>query len=274
MTRGAFGRSQRRAAKLAYLAESSQEPESLIRARYLRQEYIKFFKTEDGRKFVRTFGKTIPIKGNEKTRYLERWEYEHDVDFGDPATLSRASIIDHPIEHIEPQRKSAELDGIDHETIALATATFESAMRWCMDGIGLVQKGSRSAIVIAAMRPDLRNGLELDLELEILFLSATSGLNGAMALSGKMYGRVLEWLRRGDRISELGERIMILFYVLRPDLIEGSTLAQLGAISNKTRQAKDKLTNCLRDTYDGLKARTMRADVTRARCRIAQLAAA
>jgi hypothetical protein len=31
--------------------------------------------------------------------------------------------------------------------------------------------------------------------------------------------------------------------------------AALGRISNKTRQAKDKLANCLRDTYSGIKAR-------------------
>jgi hypothetical protein len=122
------------------------------------------------------------------------------------------------------------------------------------------------------MRPDLGAGLYIDKRAARLFAAAAGQANGAVELSGRLFGPVLEWLRRGDRTSELGERIMVLFYVLRPDLIGESTLATLGRISNKTRQAKDKLANCLRDTYSGIKARSMRGDVTRVRCRNSQLA--
>jgi hypothetical protein len=144
-------------------------------------------------------------------------------------------------------------------------------MRWCIECPGLVSKGLRSSIVISIMRPDLSFGLIIDKKAARIFKKANADANGAMEMTGWLFGPVLEWLRRGDRVSELGERIMVLFYVLRPDLIGESTLAALGSVSNKTRQAKDKLANCLRDTYSGIKARAMRGDVTRARCRESQL---
>jgi hypothetical protein len=163
------------------------------------------------------------------------------------------------------------MDGVTREEIKAATEIFETSMRWCIEIAGLVDKGRRSAIVISIMRPDLGAGLSVDKRAARIFIKANAGANGAMELTGRLFGPVLEWLRRGDRVSELGERIMVLFYVLRPDLIGESTLAALGSVSNKTRQAKDKLANCLRDTYSGIKARAMRGDVTRARCRDSQL---
>jgi hypothetical protein len=179
--------------------------------------------------------------------------------------------LDHPIDHIEPVESFRPLGGVTLEEIRLATEIFETSMRWCLDVSGLVDKGRRVMIVISIMKPDLRFGLIIDKKAARLFTKANAGANGSMELTGSLFGPVLEWLRRGDRVSELGERIMVLFYVLRPDLIGESTLAALGSVSNKTRQAKDKLANCLRDTYSGIKARAMRGDVTRARCRESQL---
>lgn len=182
-------------------------------------------------------------------------------------------MLDHPVDHIEPDPDTGSaLDGITREDVKVATAIFESSMRWCIDGTGLVAKGQRSLIVISILRPDLGAGLRLDKNSLRVFKSAMASANGGVELSGRLFGPVLEWLRRGDRVSELGERIMVLFYVLRPDLIGESTLATLGKLSNKTRQAKDKLANCLRDTYSGIKARSMRGDITRTRCRNSQLA--
>jgi hypothetical protein len=123
------------------------------------------------------------------------------------------------------------------------------------------------------MHPDLGRGLYIEPRAAKIFLGAIAGTNGEVELAGKLFEAILEWLRQGtDRASQRGERTMILFYVLRPDLIGESTLASLGRISNKTRQAKDKLANCLRDSFSGIKARTMRGDATRIRCRNSQLA--
>jgi hypothetical protein len=270
--RGVCESPKKRAARAAFIARSCEQGNELTRERQLRQSYTKFFRTEDGRKFSREFGKSIPSNNN-GSRPARGGGGEDALDFCDPADLPQASVTDHPVEHIEPTLNAgAQMDGISFEEIKSATATFEATMRWCIDGEGLVAKGLRSSIVISTMRVDLRNGLKIDKELERFFLRANQSANGAMELSGRLFGPVLEWLRRGDKISELGERIMVLFYVLRPDLIGENTLAALGRISNKTRQAKDKLANCLRDTYSGIKARAMRGDITRTRCRESQLA--
>ena len=231
----------------------------------IRQAYTEFFKTDDGRSFANSFGKSIPISNG----------YRHgvqEIDFCDPADLPRSSMMDHPIDHIEQIENFSPLDGITSEEIKLATAIFESSMRWCIDGTGLVGIGLRCSIVISTMHPDLGRGLYIDRKTALLFSRANPGQNGAFELAGRLFEPVLEWLRQGTRrASERGERIMILFYVLRPDLIGESTLASLGKISNKTRQAKDKLANCLRDNFSGIKARSMRGDVTRIRCRNSQL---
>lgn len=234
----------------------------------LRQEYAKFFKTEDGRAFARDFGKSIPVHQSQHRRYSNG---EADIDFCDPADLPRSSVIDHPIDHIEPLEHFRPLDGFSREEIRQATDIFESSMRWCIEISGLVDKGRRCEIVISIMRPDLSVGLKIDKKAARIFRQANVVVNGAFESTGRLYGPILEWLRRGERVSELGERILILFYVLRPDLIGESTLAELGKFSNKTRQAKDKLANCLRDTYSGIKARAMRGDITRTRCRQSQL---
>jgi len=245
----------------------------------LRQAYTEFFKTDDGRSFARSFGKSMPVNygypGSIKRHNLDRFARflrgEAGLNFCDPADLPRASIIDHPIDHIEPRENFSSLDGITSEEIKSAAAIFESSMRWCIDGVGLVAIGLRTSIVISIMHPDLGRGLHIDKATARIFSRANPD-SAAFELAGRLFEPVLEWLRQGThRASERGERIMILFYVLRPDLIGESTLASLGKISNKTRQAKDKLANCLRDNFSGIKARAMRGDMTRIRCRNSQL---
>jgi hypothetical protein len=233
----------------------------------LRQAYTEFFKTDDGRSFTRSFGKSIPISNG-----YRRGPLVEEIDFCDPADLPRCSMIDHPIDHIESEENFSSLEGITSDDIKSATAIFESSMRWCIDGVGLVGIGLRTSIVISCLHPDLGRGLHIDKGMARIFLRGNPD-SAAFELAGGLYEPVLEWLRQGTRrASELGERVMILFYVLRPDLIGESTLASLGRISNKTRQAKDKLANCLRDNFCGIKARAMRGEMTRIRCRNSQLA--
>jgi hypothetical protein len=142
VTRGVCQSPQRRAAKLAFLAESSRQGNELTKERQLRQAYTKFFKTEDGRAFARSFGRSIPINGPHRPTGAG----EDSIDFCDPADLARASVLDDPIDHIEPPADSGSaLDRVTREDVKSATAIFESSMRWCIDGVGLVHKGQRSA---------------------------------------------------------------------------------------------------------------------------------
>jgi hypothetical protein len=226
----------------------------------LRQEYSKFFKTEDGRAFTRSFGKSIPFSNGYRRNQAD------SIDFCDPADLPQSSMIDDPIDHIDPEENFSRLDGFTPEEIKAAVTIFETSMRWCLDAVGLVEIGLRTSIVISTMCPRLGRGLYIDSAGALLFSEANREANGTLGLAGSLFGPVLEWLRHDTHCaSERGERVMVLFYVLRPDLIGGSTLASLGRMRNKTRQAKDKLANCLRD-HSGIKARAMRAVLTRIRC--------
>ena len=84
--------------------------------------------------------------------------------------------------------------------------------------------------------------------------------------TGDIFGRVLEWVRRGTTISEIGERLCLVAYVVRPTMMGSPTLHQLGEVMNKTRQAKDKLASCLRDTFAGIRAAAQRGEYTRDKC--------
>jgi hypothetical protein len=236
----------------------------LTRQQQLREAYTSFFKTRDGAAFTHSFGKSIPSSNG---WYRPGGNGEAAIDFCDPCTLPQSSVIDHPLDHVEPAEEFAPLDGLNPADVKTAVAIFEASMRWCIDGQDLVHKGLRSSIVISALRPDLGAGLKIDRQAARIFRAANASANGSLELTGRLFGASLEWLRRGARVSELGERITVLCYILRPDLIDKSTLAELANLSKKTRQAHDKLANSLRDTFRGLKARTQRGESTRIRCR-------
>jgi hypothetical protein len=264
-TRGAFGGPAKLAAKNAFLAESAREAIRIANERRLKREYARFYATTAGKEFAKQYGKSYhywprraPNGGNS------------EVEFHDPADLPESSVFDHPIEHIEPKPESSYLEGgIDVAEMILISDTFRRAFQWALEGAGLVEKGLRCNICIARMRPDTSLGLTIDRPLAKIFDRRFK--SESLRITGLHYNRIIEWLRRGDPISARGERVYLLAYTLWPALINASTLATLGQMNNKTRQAKDKLANCLRDTFSGIKALAMRNDITRTRCRISQL---
>ncbi len=272
-TKGAFGKHARTLArKAAFLAASSQQGNELAKNKQLRRAYADFYATREGREFAKEFGKSYqdsshrPGGGNGSS----------DPEFHDPSDLPQASVIDNPVDHIEPRDSHADFIGLDRDQIDLVCETFKHVFRWTLDGAqsrnsdsALVSVGKRCNAVISRMRPDLGIGLSVS---ESLNRRLDQGFKPALLLkTGIWFGRVLEWLRRGDPLSARGERVYLLAYKLWPDDIGASTLAALGGMNGKTRQAKDKQVNCLRDTMGGLKALTMRPDITRARCRASQL---
>ena len=180
---------------------------------------------------------------------------------------------------MEPCDHAVDIENLSPTEVRAASEIFGDALRWALDdnAAGLVALGKRSAVMIAGMRADLAGGLVIDPSLARDFLGRFHDFRLSETLetlraTGDVYGRFLEWMRRASSISALGERLQLVAYELRPDLIDAGTLAKLGEATNKTRQAKDKGVNCLRDTFAGLKAIAMRADITRLRCKIAQLA--
>jgi hypothetical protein len=270
--KGAFGRKRATiAAKRQLLATSCAQANELTQAKRLDRAYKDFFATPDGKKFSKEFGKSYsdscPRRGAGG---------DCDPQFCDPADLPAASVLDHPVDHIEPISDSVEIDGLSEAEIKTASELFSDVLRWGLNcdssspATDLVLRGKRSIVLIAFMRPDLAAD-KIDKSLSTAFLAQFGSKLTELEAAGLLFGRYLEWMRRSNTFSAYGERLDITAYMLRPDLLPASTLAKLGEILNKSRQAKDKLANCARDTFAGLKAPPMRNDITRARCRASQL---
>ncbi len=94
--------------------------------------------------------------------------------------------------------------------------------------------------------------------------------NEQLAELGEAFQRVLAWAAESGSIVQMGQRMYVMLYILRPALIEGMTLERIGAQSQVTRAAIDKLVVDFRDTFH-VRSRPMKSEETRKRCRRAQL---
>ena len=277
-TRGAFGKHAKTvAAKQAFIASSQRQALEISGHKRLRRAYADFYATKEGKEFLKKgkqlgYGKSYDDSGGFQSRAGNA-----DPEFHDPSELPQARVYDNPIDNMEPEDTAPALKDLPRENIDLICDTFKHVFRWVLDGAQgkngdspLVCVGKRCNVAISLMRPDLGHGLKVEKALSFRFRAVFK--IEALEQTGAWFGRVLEWLRRGEPLSARGERVYLLAYQLWPSDINAATLASLGGMNNKTRQAKDKQSNCLRDTMSGLKAITQRADITRDRCRASQLA--
>jgi hypothetical protein len=53
--------------------------------------------------------------------------------------------------------------------------------------------------------------------------------------------RLLIWIAEGATLEERGLRTSVALYCIRPDLIDGATLVQIGELSGRSREAVHKL---------------------------------
>ena len=60
--------------------------------------------------------------------------------------------------------------------------------------------------------------------------------------------RLLIWMADGRTLHERGLRTSVAIYCIRPDLLEGATLEQIGTLAGCSRQAVHKLANSFRQT--------------------------
>jgi len=65
--------------------------------------------------------------------------------------------------------------------------------------------------------------------------------------------RLLLWMADESSLEDRGLRTSVALYCIRPDLIDGKTLAQIGDRSGRTRQHLHKLADSFRRTT-GLKS--------------------
>lgn len=70
----------------------------------------------------------------------------------------------------------------------------------------------------------------------------------ARELALEVLRRLLIWMADAPTLADRGLRTSVALYCIRPDLIDGQTLEQIGARAGHTRQAMHKLADSFRGT--------------------------
>lgn len=70
----------------------------------------------------------------------------------------------------------------------------------------------------------------------------------ARALALEVICRLFVWMAEGPNLEERGLRATVALYCIRPDLIDGATLEEIGDRAGRSRQAVHKLANSFRRT--------------------------
>jgi hypothetical protein len=89
------------------------------------------------------------------------------------------------------------------------------------------------------------------------FIDVTDPRQKARALAMEVVCRLLLWMADAPSIEDRGLRTSVALYCVRPDLIDGQTLARIGDVSGRTRQHIHKLADSFRRTT-GLRHETQR----------------
>jgi hypothetical protein len=274
-------------AKAKFLSQSSAEANRIANERQLARAWREFSAglTPEQLAFARANGVHQPAAAGEaRQRKADR---KNNLEFADPAELPDSvgcgsqngrKLVnrgEHPVDQLEPRKLSVQVDGLTAEEIRLTSETFGDCIRWALDDQDLVQRGLRAIVLVAAMRRDIAAGMIIDTDLADDFIADVFAVGDDsfedLQAAGAVFGRFLEFISRGATKSSIGERLDMTAYMLRPDLLPANTLAKMGEIVNKTRQAKGKLSNDFRDTFGGLKSPAQRPEITRDRCCEAQL---
>ena len=89
--------------------------------------------------------------------------------------------------------------------------------------------------------------------LDSFFIDPPDPRQEARAIALEVICRVLLWMADETSIEGRGLRTSVALYCVRPDLIDGETLARIGDRSGRTRQHIHKLAESFRQTT-GLKS--------------------
>lgn len=185
-----------------------------------------------------------------------------DGEFADPADSSAASMVDDPAAKLEPEEMT-------QGEYAAVEEAFARALLWSTEAATIVEMGRRLTVMLHVLRPQLLRGLvfEMNHAAELVEIVGAENVGGV----GRMFGSVLEWMRRGPSLSAVGQRVLAMAYVMFLGQVGEMTLEEIGAPTRKTRQAVDKLVQDARDTFGGLRSRNMRDENHRTKCKNAQL---
>lgn len=90
-----------------------------------------------------------------------------------------------------------------------------------------------------------------------------------LAILADGLGRLLDWVCQSGKPSICGKRVLIVAYLLRPDMVQCSSEAELARGLGVSRADVSKTVNDFRDTF-GVRTNVMRSEETRDKCRRAQ----
>lgn len=164
------------------------------------------------------------------------------IDFVDPSRLPHIRHDHHPVDDIEP------VDHWEHRHGQHAEE-FGRCLVYLASGFPSVILMSSMAIKLACEVIDRPHN-----EKVAEFTKCRKTLN-SLCWS---YGVVFDWLIRGRDRKEIGMRTIIILYCVRPDLIGGITLDQIGSRTNISRQAVDKLVINFSETFKCFKGQHMK----------------
>ncbi|HTB79559.1 MAG TPA: hypothetical protein VK717_01600 [Opitutaceae bacterium] len=81
---------------------------------------------------------------------------------------------------------------------------------------------------------------------DTFFVEALDPRHEARALTLEVVCRLLLWMADAPTIEDRGLRASAALYCVRPDLIDGDTLAKIGDVSGRTKQHMHKLVDSFR----------------------------
>jgi hypothetical protein len=88
----------------------------------------------------------------------------------------------------------------------------------------------------------------INTETESSFSEQTDPRQAVRTMASNVICRLLIWMADGRTLEDRGLRASIALYCIRPDLIDGATLDQIGTLAGCSRQAVHKLASAFRQT--------------------------
>ncbi|HEY1794201.1 MAG TPA: hypothetical protein VGG34_14895 [Opitutaceae bacterium] len=88
----------------------------------------------------------------------------------------------------------------------------------------------------------------MNTEADPFFIEPADSRQEAVAMASEVIRRLLIWMADGQTLEDRGLRACVALYCIRPDLIDGTTLDQIGALAGCSRQAVHKLAVAFRQT--------------------------
>ena len=85
-------------------------------------------------------------------------------------------------------------------------------------------------------------------DLESFFIEPASPRQEARTMASDVICRLLIWMADAPTVEDRGLRTSVALYCIRPDLLDGATLEQIGDATGRTRQHVHKLADSFRLT--------------------------